>query len=172
MSQAEYREDRGIESVTILVVDDQISICNLIESALKRLGFKHVLTAADGCAALEILEKRRVDILMTDWVMKGMDGITLTRLVRGMKDSKHRMIPIILMSGLTTQEDVKHARDCGITEFMSKPFNVKQMCDRIMAIVEKPRDFVVTRGFSGPDRRRTSGKPVDKDRRRRPGEKS
>jgi two-component system chemotaxis response regulator CheY len=71
------------------------------------------------------------------------------------------------MSGLNAEENIREARDAGITEFVAKPFTIKQICDRIVAIVEKPRDFVLAPQFKGPDRRRTAGKQVNEDRRER-----
>lgn len=167
-NSVQYIQDKGIESIVLLLVEDQPALCEMVNNALKRLGFHHIVIARDGVKGLEALESRRIDIVLTDWTMDRMDGVTMTRLIRVSKNPANRMVPIVMMSGRTTPEDVREARDAGITEFVSKPFDIKQLCDRLIAIVEKPRDFVLAPNFNGPDRRRTGGKEVDTNRRRAP----
>ena len=64
------------------------------------------------------------------------------------------MVPIIMMTGYSAMPRVSEARDCGATEFLVKPFSANDMARRIAYVINKPRDFIETEDFFGPDRRR------------------
>jgi DNA-binding response OmpR family regulator len=93
-------------------------------------------------------------------------GIGLTRQIRTSHDSVNPYVPIIMMSGFSSENMVFIARDSGITEFLVKPFNAMQLYRRIYQIIEKPRQFVDAEKFFGPDRRRHSKLPYTGDLRR------
>lgn len=81
---------------TILVVDDEYMICDLLEYALGDAGY--LVEKAINCTkALEILERTRIDLVITDYMMPGMNGEELARALRAAPDLKS--LPIILMSG-------------------------------------------------------------------------
>jgi DNA-binding response OmpR family regulator len=75
-------------------------------------------------------------------------------------------VPIILMTGYSAKIRVMEARDKGVTEFMVKPFSAKDLFARIEQLVEKPRKFVHSKGFFGPDRRRRKIDDYEGPRRR------
>ena len=60
------------------------------------------------------------------------------------------------MTGYSNRVRVEHARDEGITEFLAKPYTSRDLYNRIVQIIEKPRQFVKNKEFFGPDRRRRS----------------
>jgi two-component system, chemotaxis family, chemotaxis protein CheY len=71
-----------------------------------------------------------------------------------------------MIKGHSNRDLVNQARDAGVTEFMVKPVTAKSLFDRIVSIIDRPRPFVRTKGFFGPDRRRTRGKPFVGENRR------
>lgn len=71
-----------------------------------------------------------------------------------------------MMTGFSSKLRVEGARDNGITEFLVKPFTAQDLYARVFQIIEKPRKFVDTGEFFGPDRRRKSGKGYEGPRRR------
>lgn len=71
-----------------------------------------------------------------------------------------------MMTGFSSQLRVEAARDCGITEFLVKPFTSRDLYNRIVQIIEKPRQFVDADDFFGPDRRRRAIKDYDGPQRR------
>ena len=83
-----------------------------------------------------------------------MDGVEFTRQVRRAPDSRNPYLPIIMMTGHSARSRVEEARDAGVTEFIVKPVTAKTLLNRIYAVVYKPRPFLHTDSYFGPDRRR------------------
>ena len=102
---------------TILVVDDEITVCNILGEFLSNHGFQ-VVCAASGHEALDIIERQHIDMVLSDLVMPRMDGIALTRLV-GEFDST---IPVIIMTGFGTIDSAVAAIKAGAADFITKPF--------------------------------------------------
>ncbi|MGH1398790.1 MAG: response regulator [Alphaproteobacteria bacterium] len=141
-------------SVKVLVVDDNAPMVKLAKSLLMVFGVKEIMTARNGEEGFRICCEKEPDIVIADWMMEGVDGITMARRIRNNPKSLNPYVPIILMTGFSEQRRVEDARDAGVTEFLVKPFNARDLYRRIAQIVEKPRQFVRTESFFGPDRRR------------------
>lgn len=155
-----------IADIRVLIADDDRRIALIVRQVLESLGFKEISTAKDGESALALLNSDRVDMLITDWHMTPMDGISLIKHLRTSDDSPNRFMPIIMMTGNAEREHVEVARDAGVTEFVVKPFSAKTLCDRIMLLIDNPRSFIRSKRFVGPDRRRrTTGAPDGAERR-------
>lgn len=142
------------DTISILVVEDNQPMLNLIKSLLATYGVEDVITAKNGEEGFKLFCKFKPDLVITDWMMRPVDGISLTRKIRNDPDSPNQFAPIILMTGFTEQRRVMQARDAGITEFLVKPFNARDLYRRMAQIIEKPRQFVRSEDFFGPDRRR------------------
>ena len=155
-----------LSKVCVLIVDDDPVVRMLIRDALKALGFENTLVASDGHTAFGLLNKHMVDIVFTHWVMEPMDGIEMTRRIRSVLPDHKRTVPVIMLSGKSDKEDVEIARDAGVTEYLIKPFSVQQVCKRVQAVVEAPREFVVCKTYVGPDRRRRKKDGVEERRKK------
>ena len=142
------------EKLSILVVEDTAPMRNLLVSALYKFGIGHIRTASDGEQAFQIFKKESPDIILTDWAMSNIDGIELTKLMRTHPESPNQMVPIILISGYSAWSRVEIARDAGVTEFLAKPFTANDIARRLIHVITKPRNFIETGSFFGPDRRR------------------
>lgn len=142
----------------ILVVDDMIPMQTLLRSVLGTFGFKNIEVADNGEEGFKKFCRFNPDIVLTDWMMEPLNGIEMVARIRKDPMSPNRFVPVILMTGFTSRLRVEYARDVGITEFLVKPFKAKELYARIEHIIEKPRQFVDTKGFFGPDRRRHSRK--------------
>lgn len=140
--------------ITILVVEDSQPMLELVKKLLHAFGVGTVVTAPDGEKGFQKYLESNPDIVLADWMMKPMDGISLARRIRNDAKTPNPYVPIILMSGFTEKRRVFHARDSGITEFLAKPFTARDLYKRIHQIVERPRQFVRSEDFFGPDRRR------------------
>jgi two-component system chemotaxis response regulator CheY len=101
-------------------------------------------------------------------MMDGLDGLLLTRRIRSAEDGNRTrpQIPIILMTAHTEPEDVMTARDAGVTEILSKPISAETLYQRIVAIIEKPRPYVVSASYVGLCRRRRDEPGYDGPERR------
>lgn len=153
-----------LSDVTILIVDDQEFILNLVREMLRVLGAETILEAKDGTEAWEVLQRNPVDLMLVDWYMKPTDGVTLVKRIRNDKKSPNPYLPIIMMSGYSERLRIIKARDSGINEFVVKPLSAKALFGRIVNVIEHPRQFVRTENFFGPDRRRKN-QEVEDDRR-------
>lgn len=142
------------ENARILIVEDMAPMLGVTTSILNIFGFKYVDGARNVEDAYRLFRANNHDLILTDWQMEPHDGLDLIRMVRNNEDSPNKFVPIILMTGYSDRTRVENARDTGITEFLMKPFNARDLYARIVQIIEKPRQFVEAEEFFGPDRRR------------------
>lgn len=140
-----------LDQMKTLVIDDNKPICFLLKSLLNDLGVKDVITAHSGQTGWTAYLQTQPDLIFADWRMKEMDGLTFTRKVRRDLLSYQPHTPIIMMTSYKTKEKVMKARDSGINEFIAKPFTVERLAKTITRVIEKPRDFIVSRDYMGPD---------------------
>ncbi len=142
------------DKIVVLIVEDNQPMMLMTRSILETFGVTQILAAKNGEEGFAMFCKHTPDIVIADWMMKPTDGITLTRLVRTDKQSPNPFVPIILMTGFSERRRVVEARDCGVTEFLVKPFNARDLYKRLAQVIERPRQFVISEDFFGPDRRR------------------
>ncbi len=142
------------EKAKILLVDDMSAMLNLTKSILNTFGFREVELAQNGKEAFNKAKTFDPDLIITDWMMDEMDGVELTNKIRRDPMSANPYVPIIIMTGFSAKPRVETARDKGITEFLVKPFTSRDLYNKIVQVIERPRQFVDTEDFFGPDRRR------------------
>ena len=152
--------------LSILVVEDNQPMLEVTKSLLGVFGVGHVQSAQNGESGYRRFHEMRPDIVIADWIMKPMDGISFTRLVRTDPASPNRYVPIILMTGFSERRRVMQARDAGVTEFLVKPFTARDLYKRLAQVIERPRQFVRSAEFFGPDRRRLEREEYPGPRRR------
>lgn len=143
-----------LERLSILVVEDTVPMRKLICSVLDSLGVGQIDFARHGEEGFESFCKNNHDVILTDWMMEPVDGISFTHMVRNDPKSPNRIVPIILMTGYSALTRVAEARDNGVTEFLVKPFSANDLAKRIAYVINRPRDFIDCEGYFGPDRRR------------------
>lgn len=146
------------ESISVLIVEDNQPMALMSKSILETFGITNVVIAKNGEEGFEAFCRHNPDIVLADWMMKPVDGIALTRMIRTEPRSPNPFTPIILMTGFSEKARVTEARDCGVTEFLVKPFQARELYKRIAQVIERPRQFVRTEVFFGPDRRRKEDK--------------
>ncbi|MCH8521624.1 response regulator [Glycocaulis sp.] len=161
----ELPADRALAKVRFLIVDDNAAMRGLIRAVLAAFGCDYVFEAADAKRALGILAVEQIDILITDWKMSPVDGLSLVRHLRDPEKSANPFIPIIMLTAYAEPSRVRAARDAGVTEFLAKPFSAEQLFKRVQVIVNRPRPFVRTKAFFGPDRRRVTNEYEGPERR-------
>ncbi|MGM0534209.1 MAG: response regulator [Campylobacterota bacterium] len=105
-----------LQELTILCVDDASSIREAYKYILRRY-FKEVYLAADGMEALEVFEKQKPDLVLTDYLMPHMDGLALIKRIR----KNDRNIPVILVTAMKESEILKEALNINTTHFLNKP---------------------------------------------------
>jgi len=112
----------SIERPRILVVDDEASIRDLLAKTLSLADYD-VDTAPDGRAALERLRLYVYDLLIVDLKMPGIDGLTVIREAKRLKAD----IPVIVITGFSTESAAIEALNLGVTSYLTKPFRVPQV---------------------------------------------
>ena len=142
------------EKLSVLIVEDTVPMLKLVSSVLDALGIGTIYTAAEGEEGFELFCRENPDIVITDWHMKPTSGIDLVKQIRLTKASPNKTTPIIMMTGFSALPRVAEARDSGVTEFLVKPFSANDLARRIAYVINKPRDFIETNDYFGPDRRR------------------
>ncbi|MGH1404765.1 MAG: response regulator [Alphaproteobacteria bacterium] len=145
----------NLKTLNILVVEDLAPMRKLIIELLSAMDVGQVIGAKDGQEAYRVYLEVKPDIIFTDWEMPGMDGLNLIRKIRQADDSHNKSIPIIMLSGFGSRSRITEARDCGVTEFLTKPFTAEDIAKRLNHVIKNPRDFIFLPDFIGPDRRRT-----------------
>jgi DNA-binding response OmpR family regulator len=138
----------------VLVVEDNQPMSELIKSLLLIFGVDDVILARNGREGFDRFVLHNPDLVLADWMMREMDGIAMTNEIRTSATSPNQFVPIIMMTGFSEKHRVIEARDAGVTEFLVKPFTARDLYRRVEEIIERPRQFVRSEDFFGPDRRR------------------
>lgn len=120
-------------AVSVLIVDDQQSMRGICKYILNQLGFTSIIEAKSGRDALGKLEKSNVDLIISDWNMEDIDGLTLLRVIR--KHPRTQTMPFIMATGRSDKEQVKEAISCGVNNYIIKPFDAATMKKRIEAVI-------------------------------------
>jgi two-component system, chemotaxis family, chemotaxis protein CheY len=147
----------GLHNLTALIVDDNSHMTRILRTLLVAYGLRDVHEASDGRAGIKVLNAVKPDFVLCDYDMKPMNGIGFVKLVRRSCAPPLAWIPIIMITAHTELRRIQTARDAGITEALLKPVTPRNLYDRIVQIIERPRRFVKTPEFAGPDRRRRKG---------------
>ena len=143
-------EDRRMKpsKYTILVVDDQESLRNLIVTFLSKLGHSCV-TAIDGVDALDKMKGNKIDAVVSDIKMPNMDGITLTSKI----SIQYPELPIMIMTAFEEEDTAGLAICAGARDFIKKPFSLNEFSVRLHKMIND----------SEAQRRMKREKDVDKD---------
>ena len=119
---------------TILIVDDEASIRQMLRMALESQGFS-VDEANSAKTAQEKLDQELPSLLLLDWMMPGTSGVELTRRLRN--NDKTKQIPIIMLTAKDGDDNSINALDTGADDFISKPFSPKALIARINALLRR-----------------------------------
>jgi two-component system cell cycle response regulator len=116
----------------ILVVDDVPANVKLLEVRLLSEYFE-VLTAFNGADAIEICENGKVDVVLLDIMMPGMDGFEVCRRLKADRSTSH--IPVVMVTALDQVSDRIRGLECGADDFLTKPVNDLQLLTRVRSLV-------------------------------------
>lgn len=153
--------------ITILIVDDNQHMRGILKELLSAAGVSDIKEASDPLEAFEYMKSSFVDLLLVDLAMPLMDGVEFTRMVRTNENSPNHFLPIIMITGHSERSRVNAARDAGVNEFLVKPVTAKGLMERLSLIVNRPRNFVKSKQYFGPDRRRRADPNFSGEERRK-----
>ena len=116
---------------TILVVDDEETIREVVRRYLEREGFS-VEEAADGFEALDLIRSISPDLIILDLMLPGIDGLSLTQHIR-----QDRQIPILMLTAKGEASDRIRGLDLGADDYVAKPFSPQEVVSRVRAILRR-----------------------------------
>src|SRR4051794_10323478 len=130
---------------TVLVVDDEKDIVDLITYNLRRNGYD-VLAAFDGNQAVEIAQQKTPDLILLDLMLPGVDGTEVARRLKA--DSRTATIPLIMLTAKGEETDVVVGLTLGADDYVTKPFSMKILLARLNPVLRRSEQ-VATAGESG-----------------------
>lgn len=123
----------------IMVVDDSPTMRRIIINVLNRIGYKDVVEAENGLDALSKLKANPdIGLILTDWNMPEMDGLTFVETVRSSPEFKS--IPIIMVTTIGAKEEIIKALKAGVNNYIVKPFTpdiLKEKIEKTLAMAKK-----------------------------------
>lgn len=119
---------------SILIIEDEKDIADLVEYHLKQSGFK-VLTALDGPSGLETAKKDRPELIILDLMLPGMGGEDICRTLKA--NPLTQSIPILMLTAKAEQVDRVVGFELGADDYVTKPFNPRELVLRVKAILRR-----------------------------------
>lgn len=123
------------QNMKILVVDDFGTMRRIIKNILLEIGYHNIEEAEDGEIALQKLKAGGIDFVVTDWNMPNMSGLELLTAIR--LDEALKNIPVLMVTAEAAKENVIHAVQAGVSNYIVKPFTATVLKDRVDAILAK-----------------------------------
>jgi two-component system chemotaxis response regulator CheY len=119
-------------SISVLVVDDQLTMRALIRTGLQQLGFSEIQEAPDGEDALRVMLTKPTQLVISDFNMPKLDGLGLLRAIRAHEPI--RSTAFIMLTGRADKELVQRAVQYGVNNYLVKPFTVTTLKEKIEAV--------------------------------------
>ncbi len=144
----------NFSNISVLVVNDVPSTLKIMTTALKIHQTKSIYGAMDTDHALNLFNKHKPDIIITELNMQPTDGKWLAKKIRESSDNTtNREVPIIIITSDTRSLSIPDVRDAGFNELLIVPFSVDSIASRIAYTLNNPKDFIDSSDYIGPDRR-------------------
>jgi putative two-component system response regulator len=121
---------------TILLADDDAAVRDMLEYMLRAQGYR-VVCADDGTQALDLIDELRVDLVLMDVLMPGRSGFSVCREIKSRMET--RLIPVVLITGLSNSEDRVEGIECGADDFIHKPLHRDELLARVRSLVRLKR---------------------------------
>ena len=116
-------------TMKILIVDDFATMRKILKNVLTQIGFKNIMEAEDGEAALKALKKDKYDLVLCDWSMPEMPGIELLGKIRSDNDLKE--VPFIMVTAETNKDKILEAVKAGVSNYIVKPFTTETVDEKL-----------------------------------------
>ncbi|MBK7023132.1 MAG: chemotaxis response regulator CheY [Sulfuritalea sp.] len=122
-------------SLKFLVVDDFSTMRRIVRNLLKELGFTNVEEAEDGAVALSKLRQGGFEVVVSDWNMPNMDGLSLLQTMRA--DAALKSLPFLMITADAKKENIAAAVQAGASSCIAKPFTAATLQEKLDKIFEK-----------------------------------
>lgn len=112
--------------MTILIIEDEIGICNFLSDGLKEEGFS-IIVKNSGKEGLDYALNNNIDLLLVDWLLPEINGLDICKYLK----EHNPKIPIIFLTSKNTQNDVLEGLRAGAIDYIKKPFNFEELLQRV-----------------------------------------
>ena len=155
-------------NVNVLVVESTPEMYKLFKNVLAMLDVPeaNIYSAFSAEEGFSEFCKNKHDIVITDWLENPDKGIELLKQIRTDGGSPNKFVPVIMTAGSGHLSRVIKSRDAGVSEYLVKPFAAESLATRISRVIESPRPFVLSKSYTGPERR-IKPRPIDFEDRRK-----
>lgn len=145
----------NFSQVMVLVVESSPEMFKLFKNVLSMLDIpsRNVYSAYSSEEGYTKFCKGKYDLVITDWLENPDTGIELIKKIRQSVDSPNNFVPIIMTAGSGHLSRVIKSRDSGVSEYLVKPFSAETLAIRITRVIEHPKPFVISKSYTGPERR-------------------
>ena len=116
----------------ILIVDDFATMRRIVRNVLKQIGFTNMIEADNGKAALKVLKKENIDLILCDWNMPEMPGIELLKAIRS--DDELKNIPFVMVTAEAQKDNIIEAVKAGVNSYIVKPFTPETVNEKLNII--------------------------------------
>lgn len=120
------------DQMEVLIVDDYKTMLRVIRNLLGQIGFNNVDEASDGSQALQMIQTKKYDLVISDWNMEPMTGLDLLKAVRGDLNSQ---LPFIMVTAESKTENVVIAKQAGVNNYIVKPFSAETLKSKIASVL-------------------------------------
>ncbi|HEV2559592.1 MAG TPA: response regulator [Microvirga sp.] len=120
-------------SPPVLIIDDQGSLVKLLTGLFRQIGYADVDHARDGISGAIAMARRRYALVLCDWTMEPVDGLTLIRAVRA--DEHLKDTPFLMMTARHRAEDIAEAKAAGVDGLISKPFTLEDLKMKVASLL-------------------------------------
>lgn len=118
-------------NVNILIVDDYKTMLRIVRNLLGQIGLKNVDEATDGKMALDMLNNKKYDLVISDWNMEPMSGYELLKALRGAGNK----VPFIMVTAESKTENIIAAKQAGVNNYIIKPFSADTLKVKIETVM-------------------------------------
>ncbi|WP_019962329.1 response regulator [Woodsholea maritima] len=125
-----------LQNKVVLVVDDDVSVRNLVRVVMLELGAKTVHMAKSGKEGFEIVKRAMPDLVICDWMMDQGTGLQLLKVMRHDDREASAHIPFILLTKVNKTAGIEHAIRAGVDDFVVKPFNRRRLVGSIKKVLD------------------------------------
>ena len=136
LREPEARYHLGVGKLTVLVIDDDPVILELLRVNFEIEGFD-VICASDGEEGMQRALAEQPDVVISDIMMPRRDGLQLLTDLKG--DARTEDLPVILLSAKAQKTEVQQGLDLGADDYITKPFDPLELIDRLNAVMSRPR---------------------------------
>jgi DNA-binding response OmpR family regulator len=138
---------RDLGGIDVIVVDDSLGMRQLLTTVLQSFGVGCVRPAENGLDALKLGREKPADLMIIDWEMRPMDGLTLLKELRRVTNYPAAFTPVLILTAHSQPHVVRAALKHGANQFLAKPLVPQTLLNRMLWALNDRRSFVEQDGF-------------------------